>query len=58
VLTIGGRVLCADEHPRTRARLDARGFITCSVPAGELAKAEGGLTCGALVFAASDARPN
>lgn len=58
VLTIGERVLCADEHPRTRARLDARGFVTCSVPAGELAKAEGGLTCGSLVFAAFASRPN
>ena len=58
VLTIGERVLCADEHPLTRARLDARGFVTCSVPAGELAKAEGGLTCGSLVFAASGTDPN
>jgi dimethylargininase len=58
VLTIGGRVLCADEHPATRASLDARGFVTCSIPAGELAKAEGGLTCGALIFASFDSRPN
>jgi dimethylargininase len=57
VLTVGARVLCADEHPATRGRLEARGFVTCSVPAGELAKAEGGLTCGALVFAAFHSRP-
>jgi dimethylargininase len=52
VLSIGGRVLCADAHPRTRRRLDALGISTQSVPAGELAKAEGGLTCGSIVFAA------
>ena len=50
VLTIGDRVLCAAEFSRTRALLEARGFVTASVPAGELAKAEGGLTCGSLVF--------
>jgi dimethylargininase len=50
VLAVGDRVLCAAEFPRTRALLEARGFITASVPAGELAKAEGGITCGSLVF--------
>lgn len=45
VLRVGDCVICADEHPRTRARLSVRGFITQSVPAGELAKAEGGVTC-------------
>jgi dimethylargininase len=53
VLQIGDRVICAAEHPRTRARLEAAGFVTVSVPAGELAKAEGGLTCGSLVFEAA-----
>ena len=57
VLTIGDCVLCAEEYPRTRGVLDARGFVTRSVPAGELAKAEGGLTCGSLIFDAVDARP-
>jgi dimethylargininase len=57
VLAIGGRVLCADEFPRTRARIEARGFVTRSVPAGELAKAEGGLTCGSLVFPTFNIRP-
>jgi dimethylargininase len=45
VLRIGTHVICAEEHPRTRARLEARGLVTQSVPAGELAKAEGGVTC-------------
>jgi len=58
VLAIGDRVLCADEFPRTRARIDANGFVTLSVPAGELAKAEGGLTCGSLVFPTFDSRPS
>jgi len=56
VLAIGDRVLCADEFPRTREKLDARGFVTLSVPAGELAKAEGGLTCGSLVLSSVNAR--
>ena len=57
VLTIQDYVLCAEEHPLTRALLSARGFVTRSVPAGELAKAEGGLTCGSIVFDAFDSRP-
>lgn len=57
VLTIQDYVLCAEEHPRTRALLSARGFITRSVPASELAKAEGGLTCGSIIFDAFDSRP-
>jgi dimethylargininase len=58
VLTIGDRVFCASEYPRTRARLDARGFVTLSVPAGELAKAEGGLTCGSLILRIFNTRPS
>lgn len=50
VLRVGETVVCAAEHPRTRARLDARGLRTVAVPAGELAKAEGGLTCGSILL--------
>jgi dimethylargininase len=57
VLAIGDRVLCADEFPRTRERVEASGFVTLSVPAGELAKAEGGLTCGSLVLSTFNTRP-
>ena len=46
-------VVCAGEFPGTRARLEARGLATIAVPAGELAKAEGGLTCGSILFATS-----
>jgi len=45
VLTAGNRVICAEEHPGTRRRLEAHGFVTLAVPAGELARAEGGVTC-------------
>jgi dimethylargininase len=45
VLRVGDCVICAEEHPKTRERLSVRGFVTRSVPAGELAKAEGGVTC-------------
>ena len=50
VLLVGDRVVCAEEHPRTRRRLDAHGIVTLSVPAGELAKAEGGVTCCSLLI--------
>ena len=49
VLTVGDRVVCAEAHPRTRRRLEAHGIATLSVPAGELAKAEGGVTCCSLL---------
>lgn len=50
VLLVGDRIICAEEHPKTRAILAARGFVTQSVPAGELAKAEGGVTCCSVIF--------
>jgi dimethylargininase len=43
-------VLYPAEYPRTRGRLEAEGIRVCAVPAGELAKAEGGVTCGALII--------
>jgi dimethylargininase len=52
VLRIGDRVLCASEHPRTRARLEAHGITTLAVDAGELAKAEGSVTCCSLIISA------
>jgi dimethylargininase len=45
VLAVGPRVICAEEHPKTRRRIEADGFVTVTVPAGELARAEGGVTC-------------
>jgi len=51
VLLINSTVICPAEHPRTRRLIEARGFVTESVPAFELAKAEGGLTCCAVLVA-------
>jgi dimethylargininase len=51
VLTVGERVICADAHLKTRRRLETAGIPTVAVPASELAKAEGGVTCGSIIFA-------
>jgi dimethylargininase len=55
-LRIGDRVIYPDAFPRTRARLEAHGIPVVPVPADELAKAEGGVTCCSLVFR-MDAHP-
>lgn len=49
VLRVGFSLICANEHPKTRRQLELRGFATHPVPAGELAKAEGGVTCGSVM---------
>ncbi len=51
VLRARETTLCAAAFPRTAERLAARGVRVVSVAADELAKAEGGLTCGALLVA-------
>ena len=53
VLAVHGSVICAGEHPLTCARLEARGVKVIRAPAGELAKAEGGVTCCSVVVADS-----
>jgi dimethylargininase len=50
VLRIGDTVLCPAAAPHTRKRLAARGLTIGSLDASELAKAEGALTCGSLIF--------
>jgi dimethylargininase len=50
VLQVGDRVICAEEHPKTRERLSVRGLVTQPIPAGELAKAEGGVTCCSVIL--------
>ena len=50
-LRVGGRVVHGAHFPRTRARLEAAGLAVVPVPAAELAKAEGGVTCGCLLVA-------
>src|SRR6266550_531123 len=44
-LRLGDAVVFPSELPRTRERLERAGISVYSVPAGELAKAEGGVTC-------------
>ena len=56
VLCIGDTVICAAEHPRTRERLARRGLRPLPVPAGELAKAEGGVTCCSVLVGSSSHR--
>jgi len=49
-LRVGDAVLHGSAYPKTRARLEARGIRVVPVPADELAKAEGGVTCCSLIF--------
>lgn len=50
-LRVRDRVLHAAHFDRTRLRLTAAGVTVVPVPAAELAKAEGGVTCGSLLVA-------
>ena len=49
-LPIGGKLIYPDHFPRTRERLMKRGIDVFTVPADELAKAEGAVTCCSIVF--------
>ena len=51
-LLIGGTVIYPTHHPETARRLERAGVRLEAVPCGELAKAEGGVTCCSLVFEA------
>jgi dimethylargininase len=48
-LRLGARVLFPSEFPRTRERLERAGIEVHGVAAGELAKAEGGVTCCSVI---------
>lgn len=50
-LWVGGQLLHGAAHPRTRERLERRGLAVTPVDLGELAKAEGALTCCSLLVA-------
>lgn len=52
-LLVGDTAVFPAEFPATRARLEAAGIRTVAVEASELAKAEGGVTCCAIVFDAA-----
>lgn len=45
VVRVGGTLLAAEAYPRTNAALVAQGYTLVTVPADELAKAEGAVTC-------------
>ena len=51
-LLIGASVIYPTHHPATAERLDRAGVRLVPVPCGELAKAEGGVTCCSVVFEA------
>jgi dimethylargininase len=50
-LRIGAAVIYPTHHPETAERLDRVGVRVVPVPCGELAKAEGGVTCCSVLFA-------
>jgi dimethylargininase len=52
-LAIGGTIIFPASFPRTRARLEARGFHVTPLDISELQKAESGLTCSSLLFDAT-----
>jgi dimethylargininase len=52
IVRVGEALLYGASYPRTRARLEARGFRPRCVDASELAKAEGAVTCCSLVLRA------
>jgi dimethylargininase len=49
-LALGSTIIFPTSFPRTRARIEARGFHTTSLDISELQKAESGLTCSSLLF--------
>jgi dimethylargininase len=49
-LAIGNRVLCAQDHPRTRDALATAGFETIGLDTSEFRKADGALTCLSILF--------
>jgi len=49
-LALGATIIFPASFPRTRARLEARGFSVTPLNISELQKAESGLTCSSLLF--------
>ncbi len=49
-LLVGGALVYASSHPRTRERLLKRGVRVISVDVSEMEKAEGAVTCCSLIF--------
>jgi dimethylargininase len=51
-LALGGTVIFPQSFPRTRERIEAKGFQVTTIDISELQKAESGLTCSSLLFEA------
>jgi dimethylargininase len=51
-LALAGTVLFPASFPKTREKIEARGFRVLSLDISELQKAESGLTCSSLIFQA------
>jgi len=49
-LALNGTVIFPASFPKTRARIEAKGFHVISLDIAELQKAESGLTCSSLIF--------
>jgi dimethylargininase len=54
-LALADTIVFPASFPRTRARIEARGFHVTSLDISELQKAESGLTCSSLLFLNQDA---
>lgn len=52
-LALGDTVIFPASFPRTRSRIEARGFQVTPLDISELQKAESGLTCSSLIFEAA-----
>lgn len=52
-LALASTVIFPESFPRTRARIEARGFHVTPLDISELQKAESGLTCSSLLFDAT-----
>jgi dimethylargininase len=49
-LSVGGKIIFPASFPKTRERLEQRGFTVTLLDISELQKAESGLTCSSLLF--------
>jgi dimethylargininase len=49
-LPVNGQIIYPTSFPKTRAKLEARGYKICAVTVDELAKAEGAVTCCSLII--------
>jgi len=50
VVRVGDTVICPASEPRTRGRVEKRGFRNAAVDVSELQKAEAGVTCLSVIF--------